>query len=173
MERPKRDFDLAFAPTRYRAEEGGRTRGMDDKRMPCRPSRTVRPPLRPQGVFDPAQARLATNFQRRSIPPRVLLAYELRTPDLTQSHECKHTWDSRVGVWYGPQTSCMLCAYYGYTFPFTHQQGATRMTSTHPAGGANCWPNDVDADRHTNIHGAAYPRTQSPGVLVPARRAQV
>ena len=108
MERPKRDFDLAFAPTRYRAEEGGRTRGMDDKRMPCRPSLSVRPPLRPQGVFDLTQARRATNFRRRSIPPRVLLAYELRTPDLTQSHECKHTWDSRVGVWHGHHTSYML-----------------------------------------------------------------
>ena len=48
--------------------------------MPCRPSRSVRPPLRPQGVFDLTQARLATNFRRRSIPPRDLHAYELRTP---------------------------------------------------------------------------------------------
>ena len=103
--RPKRDFGLAFAPTRYRAEERGRTRGMDDKCMPCRPSRSVRPPPRPQGVFDLTQARLATNFRRRSIPPRVIL-YEPRTPDLTQSHECKHTWDSRVGVWHEVLTSC-------------------------------------------------------------------
>ena len=73
--------------------------------MPCRPSRSVRPPPRPQGVFDLTQARLATNFRRRSIPPRVIL-YEPRTPDLTQSHECKHTWDSRVGVWHGVLTSC-------------------------------------------------------------------
>ena len=78
---------------------------MDDKCMPCRPSRSVRPPPRPQGVFDLTQARLATNFRRRSIPPRVIL-YEPRTPDLTQSHECKHTWDSRVGVWHGVLTSC-------------------------------------------------------------------
>ena len=72
--------------------------------MPCRPSRSVRPPPRPQGVFDLTQARLATNFRRRSIPPPVIL-YEPRTPDLTQSHECKHTWDSRVGVWHGHHTS--------------------------------------------------------------------
>ena len=60
---------------------------------------------------------------------------------------------------YGTDLLRLVCFehIYGYTFPCTHQQGATRMTSTHPAGGATCWPNDVDADRHTNIHGAAYP----------------
>ena len=62
---------------------------------------------------------------------------------------------------YGKDLIRLVCFehIYGYTFPCTHQQGATRMTSTHPAGGATCWPNNVDANRHTNIHGAAYPRT--------------
>ena len=52
---------------------------------------------------------------------------------------------------YGTDLIRLICFehIYGYTFPCTHQQGATRMTSTHPAGGATCWPNDVDADRHT------------------------
>jgi len=52
---------------------------------------------------------------------------------------------------YGTDLLRLICFehIYGYTFPCTHQQGATRMTSTHPAGGATCWPNDVDADRHT------------------------
>ena len=52
---------------------------------------------------------------------------------------------------YGTDLLRLVCFehIYGYTFPCTHQQGATRMTSTHPAGGATCWPNDVDADRHT------------------------
>ena len=65
---------------------------------------------------------------------------------------------------YGTDLLRLICFehIYGYTFPCTHQQGATRMTSTHPAGGATCWPNDVDADRHTNIHGAAYPPDPGP-----------